>query len=151
MSIYTKTWKTKGGQQKIIRLYTVWRNMRSRCYYTSLPCYRNYGGRGIRVCPEWSDFDVFREWAIENGYRNGLTLDRRDNDGNYSSMNCRWVGVSDQAKNRRPGMNGHFKLSEQHAREIKHSELSLSVLALRYGVCHKTVWNIKNEKSWKHL
>lgn len=81
------------------RLYTVWANMHRRCKDSDNP---HYGGRGIKVADCWSKFSEFYNWAIVSGYRQGLTLDRRDNGLGYSPENCRWVTYSQQARNRRP-------------------------------------------------
>lgn len=84
------------------RLYRIWHNMISRCSLTSVPCYPYYGGRGIAVCTEWKEsFEAFNEWSLHNGYDDSLTLDRINNDGNYSPDNCRWVTMKEQCKNRR--------------------------------------------------
>lgn len=81
-------------------LYSVWSSMKSRC---SLTHSRNeyWSGRGIIVCQEWQEFLPFYNWAIKNGYRKGLTLDRENNDGNYEPSNCRFVTYSVQNSNRR--------------------------------------------------
>jgi hypothetical protein len=72
---------------------------------TTNPNYKDYsiyGGRGIKVCDEWkTDFAVFRDWAMANGYRDDLSIDRIDNNGNYEPSNCRWVDCKTQVKNRR--------------------------------------------------
>lgn len=73
------------------RLHRVWRGMHERCTYQNHKSYAYYGGRGIAVCEEWNDFAVFEEWALANGYREGLKLDRKDNDGPYAPKNCRFV------------------------------------------------------------
>ena len=82
------------------RLYRVWKNMRNRCNNPMAKKYRIYGGRGITVCDEWDDYAAFRSWAIENGYQEGLQIDRIDNDGKYSPDNCRWVTNKVNSNNR---------------------------------------------------
>lgn len=82
------------------RLYAVWCAMKERCNNTHNKRYPRYGGRGIRVCKEWSnDFSDFAKWAENNGYRDGLTIDRMENDGNYCPENCRWVTTKQQNRN----------------------------------------------------
>ena len=83
------------------KLHKVWANMRYRCNNPRCKCYDNYGGRGISICAEWSSYENFRDWALRNGYAEGLSIDRIDNDGNYEPANCRWVSMKTQINNRR--------------------------------------------------
>lgn len=93
--------------QKIERLYNIWNGMKCRCFDTNDPGYRNYGGRGITVCDEWTnDYIAFREWALNNGYSDELTIDRIDNNKGYFPDNCQWATVQTQSNNTR--VNRHI-------------------------------------------
>lgn len=88
--------------RKGTRLYRIYNNMKSRCYNPNSTCYQYYGGRGINICKEWlKDFSTFKEWALNNGYTDDLTLDRIDVDGDYTPNNCRWTTYKVQANNMR--------------------------------------------------
>lgn len=84
------------------RLHSIWSSMKTRCGNPHSKSYKYYGGRGIQVCQEWSDsFEKFRDWSLENGYAENLTLDRKDNDKGYAPDNCKWSTRKEQRMNQR--------------------------------------------------
>jgi hypothetical protein len=112
---------------KMTRLYAVWQGMRNRCKNKrDVKNWRLYGGRGIRVCPEWEHYEAFKKWAMENDYRRGLSLDRVNNNGNYEPLNCRWTTRAEQMLNRRPyGLIETFS-DEMLISEVKKRNLKIA-------------------------
>ena len=83
------------------RILRTRRDMIYRCYNPKNKWYKHYGGRGITVCDEWlNDKEAFYKWAIENGYKQGLEIDRKDNNSEYSPQNCHWVTRAQNTNNR---------------------------------------------------
>ena len=102
------------------KIYYVWSGMKRRCYNPKTKDYERYGGRGICVCEEWrQDFVVFYNWAISNGYRDGLTIERNDVNGNYCPENCCWISKAEQSRNRRSSLyisyNGETRIFSEWA------------------------------------
>lgn len=84
------------------KLYHTWNGIKYRCYNPKCKDYKNYGGRGIKMCDEWlHDFPAFQQWAKLNGFAEDLTIDRIDVNGNYEPSNCRWISVAEQNRNKR--------------------------------------------------
>ena len=81
------------------KLYKKWAGMKQRCYNEHADSFAHYGAKGITVCQEWQDFERFREWALANGYREGLTIEREDNGKGYGPSNCHWATRTEQNRN----------------------------------------------------
>lgn len=100
------------------RLYDTWQGMKARCYNKNDARYGKYGGRGITICDEWlNSFPTFRDWALNNGYADTLTIDRIDNDGCYCPENCRWATNKEQANNRRSNVTIQIGNSKRSLKE----------------------------------
>ncbi len=94
--------RLRGHGMSDTRLYAIWNQMKQRCYNANTLYYENYGGRGITICEPWREnFIAFYDWAMQNGYQDGLTIDRINNDFGYCPDNCQWVDSVAQANNRR--------------------------------------------------
>jgi hypothetical protein len=136
-----KATKTHGDTGK--RLYRIWVTMISRCESLDRKdsrLTRNYRDRGIRVCQEWHSYEIFKAWAFENGYRDDLTIDRIDNNGNYEPSNCRWADGKTQANNTRRNINityrGKTMTLKQWSVElgIKYRTLSHRIMELGWSI-----------------
>lgn len=119
------------------RLYTIWKNVKSRCNNPKSINYKDYGGRGIVCCKEWMDFETFYQWAMANGYKEGLTIERIDNDKGYNPENCRWATLLEQARNKR---SNHFLIYKGEARTISEWEEYLGM--------HRGTLNQRIAKGW---
>ena len=98
------------------KIYMAWSNMKSRCYNPKATKYKDWGGRGIKVCDKWQKFSEFLK-DMGPSYYDGLQLDRINNDGDYTPSNCRWVSRKNQSRNRRTSkfitLNGETKTLDE--------------------------------------
>lgn len=83
------------------RLYKIWSGVKTRCFNKNRKGYKNYGGRGITICNEWLEYKNFCDWAMANGYKDNLTIERINVNGNYEPANCTWITIQEQQKNKR--------------------------------------------------
>lgn len=113
------------------RIYSIYQNMKDRCYNPNNERYRRYGGRGISICDEWlNDFEEFYSWAMKNGYKDDLSIDRIDNDGNYEPANCRWATHIIQANNKSTNVHLFYK-GEEYTRAELSRELGIDYETFR--------------------
>ena len=120
------------------RIYTIWNNIKRRCNDENSEKYPRYGGRGIKICNEWYVFDAFYEWALNNGYKDNLSIDRMDNDGNYEPNNCRWVDDIVQANNK----------STNHLIEYNGETHTLQEWSRIVGIDRRTIWKRIIQYGW---
>ena len=113
------------------RFHNIWEDMRRRCNDSSRRSYKDYGGRGIKVCDEWqNNYLSFKEWALNNGYADDLSIERIDYNKGYNPENCTWIPMPEQSKNRRMcnfiTINGITHIQADWAREYGISPNCLS-------------------------
>lgn len=129
--------KTHGMKHE--RIYNVWKQMKHRCncFENDFNHYKNYGGRGVKVCDEWNSFENFYEWAIANGYteelyesgRNKITIDRIDNSGDYRPENCRFITHKENQWNKRNTRKVVYYGEEYNLKELS-SKLEITIPCL---------------------
>lgn len=112
------------------RIYSIYYDMKTRCYNKKRKSYKYYGGKGIEICDEWlNNFINFYNWSINNGYKENLTIDRIDVNKNYEPNNCRWVPMKEQFHNRTD--NVYFIINNQ--------KKCLAELCEEYNMPYQTV------------
>lgn len=122
------------GESKT-RLYNIWIDIKKRCYRKNFWAYDRYGGRGITLCKEWHDYLTFRDWCMNNGYTENLTIDRINNDGNYEPSNCRWVDRKTQANNK-----SNVRLISYNG-ETKNVSQWAETLGINYRTLYNRIFN----------
>lgn len=131
--------KTQSKHRKTeTKLFKIWCGMKQRCYSKNVDAYKDYGGRGISICDDWKDdFQAFYDWAMANGYSEGTSIDRIDNDNGYSPNNCRWTTRKVQQNNTRK--NRYITYNGETHTLTEWSEIS--------GIKIMTLWH-RLDKGW---
>lgn len=116
------------------KLRKTYSNMKERCYNPNAKGYKYYGGKGINICDEWlSDKIKFFNWSLDNGYNEGLSIDRIETDKDYEPNNCRWITMAEQQSNRTNNVfiefNGKTKTISQWSRE---TGVDINLISSRY-------------------
>ena len=121
------------------KLYHLFYGIKARCYNTKSNKYEYYGGKGIKICEEWlNSYEAFKKWSYENGYKEGLTIDRIDSNGNYEPSNCRWVTMTVQ--NRNKDINNYYTYNGK--------TLLLSDWSKLTGIKESTLYSRINSLHW---
>jgi len=137
------------------KLYNVWQSIKQRILNPNNEAYKDYGGRGITICPEWTNkengFINFRDWSLSNGYKEGLQINRINNDGNYEPSNCNFIPAKENNKNQRLRKDSKIKNIEI-ANEIRAlyaiGNYIQKELASRFNISQATISLIINNKQW---
>ena len=136
------------GESKT-RLYKIWKGIKERCHNPNNTAFRNYGGRGIGICDEWNGkngYIPFREWALQNGYSDDLTIDRIDVNGNYAPSNCRWVTLTEQSRNKRTTILSTFNGETRTLKEWS------EILGINYQTLYRRIfiYGWDTDKAFNH-
>lgn len=144
-----KSQKSCGCKKKVAngmsntKLYRIWNAMKQRCYNSKNPKYKYYGEKGIKICDEWlNSFTSFYNWSISNGYREGLSIERKNPKGNYEPSNCEWVTISENTIRSNVNMS---KLYEFNGLKMSLHEWS-EELGIKYKTLHKRLsdgWSVE--------
>ena len=144
--------KIKHGFRKVKKthpLYKKWISMKQRCYDPNVSGFKYYGDRGIKVCSEWIHNPVaFIKWALRNGYKKNLHIDRINNDSDYSPENCRFVTNTENARNK---TNNKMTLAKVKEIRAKYSfrKYTAPMLAAEYGVSQWSIYDIIWQRRWR--
>ena len=129
----------KTDNQRILR---IWRAMKHRCEFPNDTAYQYYGGKGIKVCEEWQDFNNFQKWCLTSGYSDVLTIDRKNPNKNYSPENCHWVDMTEQnnhkSNNKMLEYQGKIQSLAQWCKELG---IDYARTKARINTCH---WSVKD-------
>ena len=120
------------------RLYGIWGKMKRRCENKNNSAYGRYGGRGIKVCDEWHDFQAFYDWAMENGYQDNLTIERIDINRGYEPSNCTWITLGKQTWNKsdtiKVNIDGEIVPLKEACRRLDLPYKAVHLRITRYGM-----------------
>jgi len=141
------------------KLYNLRYKMIQRCYHSKPSEYKAYQGKRIQVCDEWrNNPESFFEWCLNNGWKEGLQLDRIDSNGNYEPSNIQFSTISENSRRAIIGKYGenarNVKLNDQKVIEIKKmfaKNITNYKIAKQFGLAQSTIANIRNNRSWSHI
>lgn len=150
---------SKYGIIKDNPILRTWSRIKARCYGNKTKSYKHYEGKGIKMCEEWlNNKDAFYEWAMANGWKKGLTIDRINSNGNYEPSNCRWLTKAEnnaKTVHKRSGrLHGNSLINEYHViamRYLAKANFTHQEISDFIGVNRVTVTNAISGETWKHV
>lgn len=122
------------------KLFEVWCSMRRRCENRKDKAYKWYGAKGVKVCDEWQGeggFQNFYNWSIKNGYKENLSIDRIDFNGNYEPSNCRWITQKEQCNNTSRNIYIDYRGERKTLSEL------CEMYNLKYGIMHHRICDLE--------
>ena len=133
------------------KLHSRWKTMRQRCQNPNAHNYKWYGGKGIKITPEWDDYRVFYKWAVDNGWCEGLELDRIDSNDDYKPSNCEFVTHTENIRR-----SSATRLTEDDVLDIRNiymliDNIKSAEVAKAYNISQCHVRSIVTNKLWRHL
>lgn len=146
--VFTTHGKSRESGGKHTRIYNIWACMKQRCECANVPNYKYYGAKGVSVCDEWSNsFESFYNWAIANGYRDDLSIDRINPYGNYCPENCRWATAEEQACNKRSRTSRQRDFIATSPDGEVFYDFNITRFAMSHGLNPKSVSKVLNGRS----
>ena len=132
------------------RLYHILEGMKARCYNNKHESYNRYGGKGIKICEEWHNYILFKEWAVNNGYKNGFTIDRINSNRDYGPDNCQWIT---RLENCKKGGLGNRRFTMEEVEEIRKiysfGKFSRARIARAYDISNDCIRYIIKHKTYR--
>ena len=123
--------------------------MKSRCLNFKNKKFKDYGGRGILICPEWSnDYIKFRDWALSNEYKKDLVIDRRNPDGNYEPFNCRFLTIEESNRNKQKMKIKNMGIANEIRTFYNSGYYTQKELAEKFNISFSHISNIINNRRW---
>lgn len=132
-------------------IFNVWRGMKKRCYYKNNKCYKNYGGRGIKVYDGWiNDVKSFHDYVLklDNYGKDGYSLDRINNNGNYEPGNIKWSTNEEQSQNKRSNIVNAFTVKEIRKLFSEYSDIEI---AEKFNLNRRYINHLRNNEIWKNI
>ena len=132
--------------QNYTKLYFVWQSMKQRVLNLNNKSYKDYGGRGITICNEWLEFIPFRDWSLNNGYTEGLQINRINNDGNYEPINCNFVTRKENNRNQRNTIT--MKIANEIRELWNTGNYTQKELTKKFNLSKSNICNIIRGRVW---